>query len=167
MSSDASPEIAETDRPAWYRPPTPYEPGNTAALKHGAWSPAVVEPKATEILEAVRPTVTWWTPADEPAVQAWARTEARVQLIHEWLVERGSELDAEGEVLGAANMLTRLEKQAEGLRARLGLDPLSRAKLGKDTAVGHLSAAQAMAAEANKRAAELAEREGVIDVDGQ
>ncbi len=146
--------------PEWYHPlRPPFEEGNTAALTHGAWSPAVVEPKALEILEAVRPTVTWWTAADEPAVQSWARTEARVQLIHAWLVERGSELDADGEPLGAANMLTRLEKQAESLRNRLGLDPLSRARLGRDVAATQVDLAALMAEEVQRQAMEAAGRE--------
>ena len=153
--------------PDWYHPlRPPFEPGNTAAVTHGAWSAAIVEPLALELLEEVRPTVTWWTPADEPTVQAWARVEVRIRRITEWLSEHGGEITAEGDVVGAANMLSRLEKNAESLRSKLGLDPLSRSKLGKNVAQGQHSAAQAMAAQANRRAQELAEREGSIDVDG-
>jgi hypothetical protein len=155
--------------PYWFRPA--FEPGNDyrvgqgndLAVKHGAWSPSVVEPLAVELIAAVRPSIEWWTPADEPAIHAWARTEVRIQRITEWLADRGSELDADGEALGAANMLTRLEKQAESLRSKLGLDPLSRARLGRDVAQGQASAAQAMAAAASAAAREAGLGDQVLD----
>jgi hypothetical protein len=128
----------------------PFEKGNQVGLRHGAWSPAIVEPLAAEIIDAVRPTVSWWTAADEPAVHSWARTEARIQRITQWLEQRGSELDEDGEAVGAANMLTRLEKQAESLRSKLGLDPLSRSRLGANVAGAQVDMARLMAEEAQR-----------------
>lgn len=141
--------------PYWYRrfePGHPYRvgEGNTLAMKHGAWSPSVVEPLAVEIIAAHRPECEWWTLADEAAIHAWGRTEARIQRITQWLEAKGSEVDADGEVLGAANMLTRLEKQAESLRSKLGLDPLSRARLGRDVAAGKVDLARLMAEESER-----------------
>lgn len=121
-------------------------PGNELAVKHGAWSPRRVEPLAAEILRATQETVTWWRPADEASAWAWARTEARVQLITKWLIDCGGDLDDEGEVRGAARELDRLEARAESLRSTLGLDPLSRARLGRDVAAGQVDVARLWAA---------------------
>lgn len=123
------------------------EPGNTIALKHGAWSPRKVEPLAAELVEQVALNASWLRDYDRPAVWAWARTEARVQLLSEWLADRGGDLDDEGAVRPAAALLDRLEARAESLRARLGFDPLSRARLGRDTVASELDLARLWAAE--------------------
>ena len=47
-------------------------------------------------------TVDWWRPADRPAIWAWARTEARVQLLTEWLAGKGGDIDDDGTVRPAA-----------------------------------------------------------------
>jgi hypothetical protein len=44
-------------------------------------------------------------------------------------------------------LLDRLEARAESLRARLGFDPLSRARLGRDTVASELDLARLWAAE--------------------
>ena len=111
-----------------------FTPGNTVALRHGAWSPRTVEPLAAELVEAIAGTVDWWKPADMPSVWAWARTEARCQLLTEYLAVHGGDLDDDGSVRAAADLLTRLEARAESLRSKLGLDPLARARLGRDVA---------------------------------
>jgi len=59
-----------------------------------------------------------------------ARCEARIQLLTEYLTDAGGDLDDDGGVRAAADLLTRLESQAMNHRARIGLDPLSRARLG-------------------------------------
>lgn len=131
----------------------PFEPGNEMALRHGAWSPRKIEPLALEILQPVldlaatdgAPTSYLADVTYRATLHAWARTEARIQLVHEWLMDRGSEVDKDGEALGASNLLNQLEARAESLRARLGLDPLSRARLGRDLAVGQKSLAELMA----------------------
>lgn len=131
----------------------PFEAGNEVALKHGAWSPRRVDPLVTlavdQVLDqAMAPGSSTSYLADvsyRPTLFAWARTEARIQLIAEWLLDRGGELKDDGDAVGASNLLNRLEARAESLRARLGLDPLSRARLGRDLAVGQKSLAELMA----------------------
>ncbi len=125
----------------------PFEKGNVAALTHGGYSPRKVDPLAAEIVGAVREHVTWWRAADEPSIWAWARTEARAQLIAEWLAEKGGDLDDVGAVRPAADLLTKLEARAESMRARLGLEPLSRARLGRDVAAQSVDLARLWAAE--------------------
>lgn len=118
----------------------PFGPGNEVAVKHGAWSPRRVDPLATEMVATVA-DATWLRPADRPALWSWARCEARIQLVVEWLEAKG-DLSDDGEVRPAADLLTRLEAQASGLRARLGLDPLSRARLGRDVAAQQVDLAR-------------------------
>jgi hypothetical protein len=55
-------------------------------------------------------------------------------LLEEFLAELGP-VDEDGKVRPAADLLERVARRAERMRARLGLDPLSRASLAKDLAV--------------------------------
>jgi hypothetical protein len=84
----------------------PFVEGNRAAVKHAAWSPRAIDPRARELVDAIAPGVTWWQDCDWPAVWRWARCEARCELLHEFLAERG-DLDDEQRV-PAADLLTRL-----------------------------------------------------------
>src|SRR5438105_4778631 len=105
----------------------PFEPGNVMALRHGAYSPRKVDPLATELVEqllaqAAAPgsSVAYVAePSYRPSVWAWARVEARVQLLVEYLEERGGDVDDEGEVRAAAQLLTKLEGHAAKLRSQL------------------------------------------------
>lgn len=124
-----------------------FERGNRIAERHGAYSPRRVDPLAAELVEQVGSELEWLRPCDRPALWAWARTEARVQLVSDWLVERGGDIADDGAVRPAADLLTRLESRAESLRARLGIDPLSRARLGRDVAASRLDLARLWAAE--------------------
>lgn len=123
----------------------PFEPGNTVAVRHGAYSPRRVDPLAQEILAAVEGTVSWWTPADRAQAWRWARLEARCQLLVEHLADLGGDLDSEGNERPASALLTRLELQASNLASKLGLDPLSRARLGRDVAAAQVDVATLMA----------------------
>lgn len=152
-------EAVEERRPARGYSWPPFEPGNEVALRHGAYSPRKVEPLANELVERVvaqaqaaeSPTPWLRDVTYAPAVWAWARAEARVQLLEEWLMSRGSVgVDAEGEVQGAAKLLTRYEASAARARQALGLDPLSRARLGKDVAAAEVDMAKLMAEEAER-----------------
>jgi hypothetical protein len=85
-----------------------------------------------------------------PAVQAWGRCEARIQLIVEYLIDlvgegRLGDLD-DPKVLAAYRLLDRFEAQAVQQRGRLGLDPLSASRIGRDKAAGAVDVARLMAA---------------------
>lgn len=139
----------------WQRPP--FELGNELSLKHGSYSPRRVDPLTESILfsvlaEAEVPGASTSYLAEasfRPQLWAWARTEARVQLVSEWLMDHGGDLvDTEGEagaVRSAAKHLNRLEAHAQKLRAELGLTPLSRARLGRDVAATKVDVAQLLA----------------------
>ena len=140
----------------------PFEPGNVAALRHGAFYPRRYEPLAEELVtnllalaaEPSSPVAYLTEEPYRPAVWAWARCEARIQLVTEYLLDKGGDLDPDGEVRPAARLLEVLEGRAEKLRARLGLDPLARARLGRDVTAARLDVAQLMAALARQEAVE-------------
>lgn len=137
----------------------PFEPGNTVALQHGAFSPRFVDPLAAELVGMVLedPQVGYLTaPAYRPALWAWARAEAQAQLLVEYLARAGQESgDGVGDldldrVRTAYLLLHRAESRADRSRARLGLDPLSRARLGKDVAQAKAADAAAIMAELHR-----------------
>ncbi len=125
----------------WSRPP--FEPGHTLSTRHGAYSSRVVEPVAARLvaeLEASAPE--WIETVDRAAVDAWARAESQVEVVDRWLTEHGGPVDDKGKVRPAADLLVRLERRAADARTRLGLDPLARARLGRDTASARLDLAR-------------------------
>lgn len=135
----------------------PFAPGNEVARKHGAYSPRKVDPLARELVDHVLAVadvegLPWLNQASHgPALWAWARAEVRVQLLTEWLEAQSADgnagglLDDDGEVRSAAMFLDRCEKEAAGARSRLGLDPLARARLGRDVAAQNLDLARVWA----------------------
>lgn len=131
----------------------PFEPLNEVALKHGAYSPRRVEPLADGLVagvlvEAALPgssSAYLREPSFRPALWAWARAEARCQLLTEWLIDNGGDLTAGGDVKGAAEHLRRWEAQALKHREQLGLAPLARARMGRDVAAGSVDMAKLMA----------------------
>lgn len=156
--------VAESQGPARGYSWAPFEPGHTASLQHGARSERRVGPLAAEIEQSARSAPSWppYLNGAEygAAVTAWARAEAVVSLLWTWLdqhAEQGleqllaetsseetDETTSKGRthrmttgrrVASALEQLRRWESAAAGHRARLGLDPLSRAKLSKDVAI--------------------------------
>lgn len=130
-----------------------FEPGNELALRHGAWSPRKVDPLARELVDQVLAnpaTGHLQAPHWRPALWAWGRAEAQVQLLTEWLATQGEKTgDGVGDlgdekVRSAYLLLHRAETRATTGRTRLGLDPLSAARLGRDKTAAALDAAQLM-----------------------
>lgn len=120
----------------------PFESGNQASLRHGTYSPRVIDPLAAELVEHITATADWLRPCDTLSVWALARAEAGIQLLVEYLADGGVGLSGDGEELAAAKRLSRLEARAESLRSKLGLDPLSRARLGRDVATTQVDLAR-------------------------
>lgn len=116
-------------KPASGREPQPYEPGNLAALKHGARSPRLVEPLTAELAKEVlerRPDLERFP----EALEAWADAEARVRLIRAWHARVGMIDEEKGTVRAGAD-LARAESAAQRMRERLGLDPRGEFELVK------------------------------------
>lgn len=143
-----------------------FEPGNAMNLRHGAYSPRKVDPLAALIIEAhaCDPDVQYLgQPKYAAALWAWARSEARVQLLDEWVsaMTLGQQTESTRGQTSPIEVLRRAEASAMTQRARLGLDPLSRARLSKDVtaaAVGQASLEQMMA----RGAALAAEHEAAV-----
>ncbi|MDN5919512.1 MAG: hypothetical protein L0I76_31175 [Pseudonocardia sp.] len=136
------PEPAGEWRPAFPGQRPPFRPGHEVNLRHGAFTPRIVEPRAAELVEAVlaEPDVAYLaTPSYRPSLHAWARAEAQVELLAAHLAGRDfDDLDA----LSARAQLERAEGRAAAARTRLGLDPLSRARLGRDVTSMQLDGAR-------------------------
>lgn len=139
-----------TGRPYWQRPP--FQPGNEMAVKSGAYSPRRVDPLAAELVAGVlaaaadpSTTTGYLLEASfRPALWSWARAEARIQLVTEWLADVGGDIAPNGEVRPSAEYLRRWEAQALKHREQLGLTPLSRARMGRDVAAGSVDMARIM-----------------------
>lgn len=134
--------IAPTDWvPAFEGQRPPFAPGNTLAVTHGAYSPARVEPIAlrymAEVLED--PTTQYLQqPRFQSALWSWAQAQAKVQLLSEWVdgMTLAQSADSARGQTSPLELLRKWMATAQTWAARLGLDPLSAARLGKDVAQG-------------------------------
>lgn len=146
--------MTESWSPAFPGQRPPFAPANEVALQHGAWSPRRVDPLAEEIRSRVLAdpsTAYLLEPRWAPAVHAWARAEAQVQLLTEHLAAVGARSDdgvgnlSAKRVQTAYALLHKAEARALSGRKALGLDPSSAARLGRDKAAGAADAARVMA----------------------
>jgi hypothetical protein len=163
---------ATTWVPAFPSQRPPFQKGNQlAATYHGAYSPRRVDPLAAELVAVVLDdpqAAHAHASHHRPALWAWARAEAQVQLLTEYLaVKAESAGDGIGDldddrVKAAYLLLHRAEARALSGRARLGLDPLSQARLGRDRAAASVDMASLMAQLAKLEAAGVS----VLDHDG-
>lgn len=125
----------------------PFKPGNTVRLSHGAHSERIFTELAAHIAnEAVEHLPYLQNPSYRTAIRAWALVAARAELLERYIDEHG-QLDDAGEVRPAATLLAKLTTQESNLSKQLGLDPLSRAKLGKDIASTQVDMAEWLAAQ--------------------
>jgi hypothetical protein len=101
-----------------------------------------VDPVAGQLVEQIVDLVPYLSdPSYTAAIWAWGRAEARVLVLAQWLDEHDP-LDEAGEPRAALAALLQFEKLATTHRTRLGLDPLSRAQLGRDVASQQLDLAR-------------------------
>ena len=125
----------------------PFQPGNELSLKHGAHSERTLAPIAEAwVKTALEQAPYLRDPSYEPALLAWARFEAKCDLLHDW-IDNNSLIDGNGHATPAAKLLPTYEGRAAALRATLGMDPISRAKLQRDAAATQVDLAALMAEE--------------------
>jgi hypothetical protein len=121
---------------------SPFQEGNEGSETHGAYMRRRTDPVARGLVEQIVALVPYLGDASyASAIWAWGRAEARVLLLAEWLDEHGP-LDEAGDPRPALSALLQFERLAANHRTRLGLDPLSRAQLGRDVAAQHLDLAR-------------------------
>ncbi|GAB38504.1 MULTISPECIES: hypothetical protein [Gordonia] len=126
----------------------PFVANNTKSLKHGAYSERVITPMAAQIgndLVEAHPHLREF----KEATLEYARVDAQVECLQMWVDEHG-ELDDAGQPTGATVLLLRTRKHLLNLADRLGITPLARARLGKDTTSAQLDIAKILAGDASK-----------------
>jgi hypothetical protein len=131
-------------RPEWSRPP--FEPGNTLAARHGAFSPSIVGTRAAEVAERIAEIVPNFNESHAPTVELLARELARIELADEWLDANGI-LDASGKPAGILKMRSVWTNSAARLANDLALNPTAQAKLGLNVARARGEALRAHLAE--------------------
>lgn len=142
----------------------PFEVGNMASLRHGARSERVLGPLADRIVDDLLadPSTPDYLrdPSFGPSLLAWGRAEASVHLLADFISQVGmvKALAGRGMLL---EQLRRWETTAANLRARLGLDPESRAKLMRDlSAARYMSSSDALSLVLDRIADERAVGDG-------
>ncbi len=111
-------------------PPAP-PAGNVYAVTHAAFADGIVVPEADKLLEVILAQNPHLTDQDRPAVRDYAIAQTRAWRLAAWL-ERNGDFDKRSRPRPALEALRRWLERAERARARLGLDPVSRAALGVD-----------------------------------
>lgn len=149
--------------------PNPAGPGNRRAVRHGAFSDSLINPRAREIAEEVlhaHPHLD--ADRDGPALQRYAVALARVERVNEWLNEQ-DDPDFSNREAGVTHpvldRLSKWESQCDMAEHRLGLSPLQRVKLGLATAQA-IDVASAMSEPDPALRAQLLRRVGLIDSGG-
>lgn len=130
----------------------PFTPGNDLAVKHGAFSDRRVDPVANRYRDEVLsdPTTTYLTaPRFANQLWQWCVASARVELLTIWVdsmpVDQQT-YSGKGQV-SPLELLRKWMSTLQTLSARLGLDPLSSARLGKDIATSRQASAATMLTE--------------------
>ena len=138
----------------------PFKPGHEMSMVHGGYSERRVGPRAVALADALMndPETPSYLKVDRTyasGIMAWARAEAVVSLLFEWVsgqdigeamtdVTEAEEHETRGEggstvrrstsrrVESVLTQLHRAENRAMALRAALGLTPASRARMPKN-----------------------------------
>lgn len=119
----------------------PFMPGNQLALKHGAFSAARTDPIAQRFIDEIAAdenTAYLAAPRFQAQLWTWATAAARVELLSAWIDDMTIEsatFSGKGQV-SPLELLRKWITTTQTLSARMGLDPLSAARLGKDVAQG-------------------------------
>lgn len=168
MSTQNKPAPPDDWAPAFPGQRPPFAPGNELTMKHGAQSPRRVDPLATQLqreLLANDEVAYLRSPRFAAAVRSWATAEAKVALIAQWVA--GMDIEAAAESgqgkTSPLELLRKWETTAANHRARLGLDPMSAARLGKDVAQGKAADAAAALTAAREKAERRSREENPDD----
>jgi hypothetical protein len=112
--------------------------GNELSVVHGAATEKVYTPIAevitTDLLTDVTCPDYLKAPVMRYAIRGWAVAEAKCLLVEEWLESLSTEEQFVARKQGQSapmEIWVKLEKHAANMRARLGLDPVSKVRIGK------------------------------------
>ena len=107
-----------------------FEPGHTPSIRHGAFSRYAIA-EADELAATIAEHAPHLAEIDALALRDYAIAQVRAWRLAAWIEEHG-DLDENGKPRPALAPLREWLGRAEKARARLGLDPLSRASLAVD-----------------------------------
>jgi hypothetical protein len=140
---------AQSWLPAFIGQREPFRAGNAAAVTHGARSSRIVDPVAAEIAAELlaQPDLPEYLrrPEFAPAVAAWARAEARCELLAGWLSTMDASGPGDDKVMSVLGQLHRVETAAARMRSDLGLTPVAAARLNRDVSASRYMATSVMA----------------------
>lgn len=127
--------------PAFEGQRPPFQPGNQLGLKHGAYLPARTDPVAHQYIAEViaDPNTSYLSqPRFAAALWSWASAQAKVQLLTDWVdaMSIGAQTYSGKGQTSPLELLRKWMATAQTWASRLGLDPLSAARLGKDVSQG-------------------------------
>jgi hypothetical protein len=112
----------------------PFIPGNQAAVKHGAFSDAIVSAEAVAFRAALVAECSWILEgADDVAIEQFCRAEARATLLHNHVMTVAQELGVEAVRPYLWAEVRRADLNAFRCTDRLGLSPLARVNLFRAT----------------------------------
>jgi hypothetical protein len=145
----------------------PFEPGNTKALTHGAYSENVIEARAAIVRnELLELCLHLDEPAFAPAVARFLRAETRALLLHDWITKTVNEKGAGAVKAWAWEQAAATDRLAAQIGQTLGLDPIGQARIaalatsaeiGQETLADHR--------ERGRQAIERREQRQAVDVD--
>lgn len=125
-----------------------FRPGDRAALTHGTRSPQLVDEAADLLISEIMADPELCPLLDRarygPAVRTWARAEARAAMYGSWLagLDLAEQIEPpRGGSVSPVEVARRLDETAARLADRLGLSPLSWARLRRDHVRGSLDLA--------------------------
>ncbi|KNA92730.1 MULTISPECIES: P27 family phage terminase small subunit [Gordonia] len=113
------------------RPPF-FKDGNECALRHGAHSPKLVNPRRDEIVAGLRQAMPHLdNEGYGPQLSRYGTTLAQIERLDAWLEEHGV-IGKGGSIKPAAKFRADLDKLALNLAGALGLTPVSHARVLRD-----------------------------------
>jgi len=117
----------------------PFQPGNQMAVKHGAFTPARINPVAEQIIAGIHADddlSILRMPAFQYGLWAYATAAARVLRLEEWVDSMPIQQAADSDrgKTSPLELLRKWQTYMDNKAARLGLDPISYAKLHKTVA---------------------------------
>jgi hypothetical protein len=122
-------------------------PGNKAAVKSGAWSADLIAETAEELrprLQQIIDQAPWITAVDVDGLEDYLRDRARLERLERWLATNGDRYSTgkrAGELrVQDMQLLNTLRRRCMDHRARLLLDPASRARARVDRRMLDLAA---------------------------
>jgi hypothetical protein len=124
---------AETQGPARGYSWPPFEKGNTAAARHGAFSDRMIEERAAEIRAYLLGSFPYL--AEDTFAEAmirYCRAEARARMLHEYVMGLAERDGVEAVRPYLWTETSRAESNAQKFAQDLGLDPMGHARIARE-----------------------------------